>query len=408
MKKSFGKKLVALALAGMLSFGAVPQEVLSKLVGDTIAKFLYIVPQSTLMNARADSDYPDTASYSWNGYTRATATKKEWDASAQDYTLTSESETTTNIKSRVTTQPTCTTKGIEKYTAYFSSAWAGTDSNYKTLPALGHDWGDTEYEWDEEYTSVTAKRVCQRDEEHSETETADTVSSEVTKEATCEETGKMKYYSAGFENEAFEAQTTEIDTDSLGHDWKEAEYVWNDDNTEVTATRGCTRCEKEETETVKTTYNEITAAGCESKGKGKYTSAEFENEAFTVQTKEVDTDPLGHDLEKKNAKESTYLEEGNIEYYVCKRCGKIFRDPEGKHEITMADTVVPRKRNPGDVNLDGEVNIKDVALMKQYLAKWNVSFIYLPNFDVNGDGQYTIADVARLKQYLAKWNVTLE
>ena len=79
-----------------------------------------------------------------------------------------------------------------------------------------------------------------------------------------------------------------------------------------------------------------------------------------------------------------------------------------KHEITMADTVVPRKRNPGDVNLDSVVNIKDVALMKQYLAHWQIQFIYLPNFDVNGDGQYTIADVARLKQYLAKWNVTLE
>ena len=60
------------------------------------------------------------------------------------------------------------------------------------------------------------------------------------------------------------------------------------------------------------------------------------------------------------------------------------------------------------MNLDSVVNIKDVALMKQYLAHWQIQFIYLPNFDVNGDGQYTIADVARLKQYLTKWNVTLE
>ncbi len=62
---------------------------------------------------------------------------------------------------------------------------------------------------------------------------------------------------------------------------------------------------------------------------------------------------------------------------------------------------------PGDVNNDGEVNIKDVTLLKQYLAKWNVK-INETNADVTGDGVINVKDLTLLKQYIAKWNVTLK
>ena len=55
----------------------------------------------------------------------------------------------------------------------------------------------------------------------------------------------------------------------------------------------------------------------------------------------VDTDPAtGHDLTKVDAVAPTAEKDGNIEYYVCGECEKLFKDAEGKNEITLADTVV--------------------------------------------------------------------
>jgi hypothetical protein len=404
MKKSFGKKLLALMLAGMLSFGAVPEEALGKVVGGALAKLLYIVPQSTLMNAYADSDHPDSAKYDWDGYTRVTAIRLTWESDS--YSDTSESEITTNISVIPTRAATCTTTGEKKYIGIFSSTWAGVSTpKYRTIPALGHNWGETEYTWDEKYTSVTANRVCQRDESHVEEETADTVSSEVVKKATCEEKGIIKYTSAAFENKGFEVQSIEVETDALGHDWGKPEYTWSEDNKTVTASRVCkTDAEHIETETVNATSEVITDADCENKGETVYTSDKFENEAFEIQTKTVYTDALGHDLEKVEEKSATTTEEGNIEYYICKRCGKIFRDKEGKQEISKGDTIILRIRVPGDVNLDGSTDIRDVVLMKQVLANWKIEgTFYEPNANIDGDDDFDLTDVVKYKQFIAKW-----
>ena len=50
----------------------------------------------------------------------------------------------------------------------------------------------------------------------------------------------------------------------------------------------------------------------------------------------------GHTLVKTEKKDATYFTEGNIEYYTCSVCGKLFRDAAGKEEITQADTVIGR------------------------------------------------------------------
>ena len=69
--------------------------------------------------------------------------------------------------------------------------------------------------------------------------------------------------------------------------------------------------------------------------------------------------------------------------------------------------IIRADRLPGDVNNDGAVDIKDVTILKQYLAKWNVT-INKSNADVTGDGDVTVKDLTLLKQHLAKWNVTLK
>ncbi|MBQ9805139.1 MAG: hypothetical protein IJW49_01325 [Clostridia bacterium] len=59
---------------------------------------------------------------------------------------------------------------------------------------------------------------------------------------------------------------------------------------------------------------------------------------------------------------------------------------------------------PGDVNLDGEVNAIDVAVLRRYLAGWpEYQEICSEVADVNKDDQINAIDVALIRRYLVKW-----
>lgn len=60
----------------------------------------------------------------------------------------------------------------------------------------------------------------------------------------------------------------------------------------------------------------------------------------------------------------------------------------------------------GDVDSDGEIDIRDCIAMAQYLAGWEVS-INRESTDCNSDGEVTIKDIILLAQYLAGWSVSL-
>ena len=72
----------------------------------------------------------------------------------------------------------------------------------------------------------------------------------------------------------------------------------------------------------------------------------------------------------------------------------------------VANGISIEERTPGDADGDGELTIRDVSLIKQYIAKWNVT-INEKNSDVNGDGDVNVKDVTLISQKLANWNVTL-
>ena len=57
---------------------------------------------------------------------------------------------------------------------------------------------------------------------------------------------------------------------------------------------------------------------------------------------------VGHKLVKHDAKEPTVDAEGNIAYFECPVCGKLFRDAEGKEDILLADTILPKLPKPTD------------------------------------------------------------
>ena len=60
----------------------------------------------------------------------------------------------------------------------------------------------------------------------------------------------------------------------------------------------------------------------------------------------------------------------------------------------------------GDTNGEGEVDLRDMALMQQKLANWDVDYVYDETADVNCDGTHDLRDLALMQQKLAKWDVT--
>ena len=68
-------------------------------------------------------------------------------------------------------------------------------------------------------------------------------------------------------------------------------------------------------------------------------------------------DPKNHEsLERIEAKEATTEAEGNVEYWRCAGCGKLFSDAAGITEISKADIVIPKldpKKDEGDKTDDG-------------------------------------------------------
>lgn len=72
----------------------------------------------------------------------------------------------------------------------------------------------------------------------------------------------------------------------------------------------------------------------------------FSDEQCTTEISLADTvsKAIGHTLNKVNAKDSTVAAVGNIEYWQCDDCDETFSDSEGTHPIEVEETVVRKKR----------------------------------------------------------------
>ena len=76
-------------------------------------------------------------------------------------------------------------------------------------------------------------------------------------------------------------------------------------------------------------------------------------------------------------------------------------------DILLVQVETPEEEiHYGDANGDGTVNNRDVALLQQYINKWDVTLDEVAA-DANGDGTVNNRDVALLQQYINKWDVTL-
>lgn len=80
--------------------------------------------------------------------------------------------------------------------------------------------------------------------------------------------------------------------------------------------------------------------------------------------------------------------------------------------VFMPDTQIAAsaaERAVGDLNGDGTVNLKDVVILRRYIAgDWDVS-LDDQTADLNENGKVNMKDVALLRRYIAGgWDVSLE
>ena len=189
------------------------------------------------------------------------------------------------------------------------------------VPATGHDWG----EWTvttpaTETQEGVETRVCKNDESHTETRSIPPVghTHTLTKveavPAACTQDGSIEYYKCESCGKLYkDAEATQEITlaetivPATGHDWGE----W----------------------TVTTPATE-TQEGVETRV--------CKNDESHTETRSIPPQGHTHTLTKVEAVPATYEKDGNIEYYKCGSCGKLYKDAEAKQEITLAETVIPK------------------------------------------------------------------
>ena len=216
-----------------------------------------------------DHDW-DEPSYTWtavtDGYMCVASGKcKNCDADVSDIAT---------VTYAVKKAPTCLNAGTGTYTATFSAAY-GFPAQTKDvlLPAIGHTWGTATYTWTQTETgyTCTAKRVCENDAAHVESETVAGDYSVIT-EPTCLAAG-LGRYQVSFKADWAKDASKDVSIPALGHDW--GKWTSNGDGTH---THVCKR-DKAHTETVSCSGGTATCtekATCTDCG-GKYGEKDSDN-----------------------------------------------------------------------------------------------------------------------------------
>lgn len=181
---------------------------------------------------------------------------------------------------------TCVETGSYDLVTYCSSCGEEISREHKIIPATEHPFGEPIYTWSNDYSSCTAKRVCENSINHFQEETVASVY-KVISEPDCENDGSATY-TVTFTNAAFAKQTHNVVLAALGHTWGTPTYEWNSDFSKCTATVVCDLDSTHvRSETVDSSYVELTPATTENVGLGRYT-ASFADSLFENQTRDYE------------------------------------------------------------------------------------------------------------------------
>ena len=137
------------------------------------------------------------------------------------------------------------------------------------------------------------------------------------------------------------ATQEELIIPATGHDWGEAEWIWNEDGTAAAVRFTCKNDGEHIGEPAVDMTHRTTPAGCTRVGETVYTAkATFENGLYTDSRTTV-LDALGHEVTHVAALAPTETEAGHTEHWVCTRCGLYFGDEALTQPILQEDTVLP-------------------------------------------------------------------
>ena len=137
------------------------------------------------------------------------------------------------------------------------------------------------------------------------------------------------------------ATQEELIIPATGHDWDEAEWIWNEDGTAAAVRFTCKNDGEHIGEPAVDMTHRTTPAGCTRAGETVYTAkATFENGLYTDSRTTV-LDALGHEVTHVAALAPTETEAGHTEHWVCTRCGLYFGDEALTQPILQEDTVLP-------------------------------------------------------------------
>ena len=160
------------------------------------------------------------------------------------------------------------------------------------------------------------------------------------------------------------------------HTYSDTTYTWSADNTECTAVRKCTYCDKTDTETAKSKAEVTQNNSCTLPELTKYTVS-FKNEngtAFKAQTKEnVQTkEATGHKWDGGvQTKAPTYTDEGEMTY-TCKSCG-----------ATKTESIEKLKLNEYDI-LEGADTTHVLKVDEAHAIRVNCEVEYFLDVMVDG------------------------
>ena len=196
------------------------------------------------------------------------------------------------------------------------------------------------------------------------------------KEATCTEDGNIEYWTCSKchklfldENGTNETTLANVTNTAPGHSLVKTEAkdatCTEDGNIEYWSCSTCHKLFLDMNGTNETTLADVTItatghslaktdakdATCTEDGNIEYWTCSvchkiFSDEQCTTEISLADTvsKAIGHTLNKVNAKDSTVAAVGNIEYWQCDDCDETFSDSEGTHPIEVEETVVRKKR----------------------------------------------------------------
>ena len=218
---------------------------------------------------------------------------------------------------------TCDDYGYFEYTA---TATLG-DSTYQDYqyadnpdaPPLGHEWGDIEWEWDEEtFSYVYASSNCLRDPEHSMYEEAK-ITYEFTDGGDCYEGGAAHFTATV----VIDGVTYTDERDGVaqpGHNWDDPVWTWDDEGN-ATATRICHN-DASHTETVdaQVDIEDSVDADCENDGQITYIGTAYFDESgdFPPTDTYIVTIPaLGHDWDDGVITTAATCESEGVMTYTC-------------------------------------------------------------------------------------------